>query len=260
MQERHYDFIIIGGGVVGCALARELSRYRVKTALLEKESDLAEGISKANSGVLHGGFNVPPGTLKARFNVEGLRAYPALLTELGVEYRICRKLVVARRREEIPYLERLLDQGEKNRCTGLSLVGREEIRRLQPGVEGAAALYSESTGIVDPYRLTVALGENAAENGVEIFLNRRVDGMERHSGEYRLRCGSEIFSAPLVINAAGFGAEEVARLAGIDVPPVTPVRGSTTSWTEKGRTVSPWRSTRCPPPTAAAWESTSPPP
>ena len=171
---RDYDVMIIGGGVVGSAIARELSRYRLRTALVEKESDVAEGTSKANSGVLHAGFNVPPGSLKARFNAEGLAFFPDLADELDVPSRRSTKLVVAKNRQELEVIERLLEQGRRNGTEGLSIVGRERIEKIAPGVQGEWALYSERTGIINPFLFTIALAENAALNGVDVYLQTEI--------------------------------------------------------------------------------------
>jgi glycerol-3-phosphate dehydrogenase len=138
-----YDVLIIGGGVVGCAIARELSLYSLSVVLLEKEGDVAEGTSKANSGVVHAGFNVKTGSLKARFNIEGAARFPAICEELGVAYRLTKKLVVAKDRSELPYLEKLLEQGRRNGSQGLSIIAGDAIRAIEPDVAGQFALYSE---------------------------------------------------------------------------------------------------------------------
>ena len=126
-QQDIYDIIIIGAGVVGSAIARECSRYRLRTCVLEKETDFCEGISKANSGVLHAGFNVKPGSLKAKLNVEGLNCYPMLAEDLGIEYLLCKKLVVAKNNQEKKHLEHLLKQGNKNGCSGLSIINKKQM-------------------------------------------------------------------------------------------------------------------------------------
>ncbi len=127
-----YDVVVIGGGVVGCAVLRELSRYDLKLLLLEKEADLAEGISKGNSGVIHAGFNVPAGSLKARSNVAGLALMYPLADELGVPHRKTGKLVVALADEDRPRLEELKAEGDRSGVPGLEIVGESDIRRLEP--------------------------------------------------------------------------------------------------------------------------------
>ncbi len=242
-----YDVAVIGGGVVGSAIARELSRYHLRTALLEKEADIAEGISKANSGVLHAGFNVPPGSLKARFNIEGLSFFPELAEELDVPSRRSTKLVVAKDDEERRVLERLIEQGRENGAGGLSIVGADMVSRIAPGVEGKWALYSEHTGIINPFLFTIALAEVALHNGVDIYLQSEVDSVVKlprdrenetrdtsrggnggkSDARYLLRTvGGKEFRASLVINAAGLGSERIARMVEPDFPErIYPCRG-----------------------------------
>ncbi len=209
-----YDLIIIGGGVVGCAIAREASRYQLKTALFEKEPDVAEGISKANSGVLHAGFNVRPGSLKARFNVQGLKMCPEIAHELDVDYKICGKLVIGKSDKDLPYLRKLLEQGEKNGCSGLSIIGKERIHKYEPRVNAKWALLSESTGIITPFQFTIALAENAAENGVEFFLNTEVKQIEALPVRgFRVTVSDgNTFNSKYLINSAGMEAADIKSL------------------------------------------------
>lgn len=223
----NYDLIIIGGGVVGSAIAREASKYKLKTVLFEKEPDVAEGISKANSGVLHAGFNVRPGSLKAKFNVEGLKLCPALADELDVEYSITGKLVVGKSDADLPYLRGLLEQGEKNGCSGLSIIGEQEIRRLQSGVEVKWALLSKSTGIISPFQFTLALAENAAENGVEFRLNTEVSGIAALPGDgFRvMTADGRSAECRIVVNSTGMQAAEIKSLIEEHDTRVFPCRG-----------------------------------
>lgn len=232
-DKKHFDVILIGGGVIGSAIARELSRYNLDIALIEKEGDVAEGISKANSGVMHAGFNVKPGSLKARFNVEGLRMFPHLCSELGVEFKRCTKLVIAKDDREHEYLLKLFAQGRKNRCSGLSMVGEAAIEELAPGVSGKTALYSQATGIVNPYQFTIALAENAHQNGVQVFLNHAVEDIHRttkahgpQQGAFVVRTAQREFTARMVINAAGNHSDKLARMVDPDFPlQIFPCRG-----------------------------------
>ena len=222
-----YDLIVIGGGIVGCAIAREASKYKLKTALLEKEPDVAEGISKANSGVLHAGFNVRPGSLKARFNVEGLKICRSIAEELDVKYRISGKLVVGTADEDLPYLKGLLEQGEKNNCSGLSIIGRDRIKELEPGVSGKWALLSKSTGIITPFQFTIALAENAAQNGVEFRLNTEVSSITPlPEGGFRLTTvGGQFFDCRKIANSTGMHAGQVKSLIEEHEAETFPCRG-----------------------------------
>src|SRR5512143_2759576 len=165
-----HDVAVIGGGVVGCSVLRELSRYDLRLVLLERESDLAEGVSKGNSGVIHAGFNVPPRSLKARTNVAGLKLVYELAETLGVPHRKTGKLVVA-------------------------LADEEAIRRLEPLARGRWALYSPHTGIISPYEFTIALAECAAQNGAEVRLEAPVERVALERDLYRLATPKGTFVA-----------------------------------------------------------------
>jgi len=223
--EARYDVVVIGGGVVGCAVLRELSRYDLSLLLLEKETDLAEGVSKANSGVIHGGFNVPPGSLKAGTNVAGLGLIYGLAAELRVPHRKTGKLVVALTDGEKPRLEELKTQGERNGTPGLEIVGEAGIRRIEPLARGRWALYSPHTGIISPYEFTVALAECGRRNGARVALEAPVESVEFRDGLFRLATPRGVFAARRVVNSAGLFADEVARLAGIDEFRIYPCRG-----------------------------------
>ena len=220
-----YDVAVIGGGVVGCAVLRELSRYDLKLLLLEKETDLAEGISKGNSGVIHAGFNVPSGSLKAKTNVAGLALIYPLAAELGVPHRKTGKLVVALADEDRPRLEELRAEGDRSGVPGLEIVDEAAIRRLEPLARGRWALYSPHTGIISPYELTIALAECAWQNGAEVRLEAPVKAVDFGEGLFRLATPKKTFMARRVINSAGLFSDDVARLAGIDDYRVFPYRG-----------------------------------
>jgi glycerol-3-phosphate dehydrogenase len=152
-----YDVLLVGGGVVGSAIARELSRYQLRIGVLEKNLDVCYESSGRNSGVVHAGFAYEPGTLKARLCVEGNRGMGALSQELDFPFQRCGKVLVGKTDEDLATLRRTLEQGARNGTTGLSLIDKEEIRRLVPHAIGEFALYSENSGIVNPFLYSVAL-------------------------------------------------------------------------------------------------------
>jgi glycerol-3-phosphate dehydrogenase len=223
--ETVYDIVVIGGGVVGCAVLRELSRYDLRLLLLEKEADLAEGISKANSGVIHAGFNVPPGTLKARTNVAGLKTIYRLAAELRVPHRKTGKLVIALTDAERARLEELKAAGDASGSPDLEIVGEDAIRRLEPLARGRWALHSPHTGIISPYEFTIALAECAHQNGAEVRLEAGVGGVRVEGGVFELATPKGVFRARRVVNSAGLFSDEVARLAGMSDYTVFPYRG-----------------------------------
>ncbi len=211
-----FDVAVIGGGVVGCAVLRELSRYRLELLLLEKEADLAEGISKGNSGVIHAGFNVPTGTLKAKANIDGLYRTYKLARELGVPHRRTGKLVVALDASDRPRLEELKAQGDRNGTPGLEIVDESAIRSLAPNVRGLWALSSPHTGIISPYEFTLALAACALANGARILAGTPLTGVAIRPEGYLLATPRGRFTARWVVNCAGLWADDVAALAGIE--------------------------------------------
>lgn len=220
-----YDVAVIGGGVVGSAVLRELARYDLRLLLLEREADLAEGISKGNSGVIHAGFNVPPGSLKAKTNVAGLGMIYGLASELGVPHRKTGKLVVALAEEDGSRLEELKAEGDISGVPDLEIVDEAAIRSLEPLARGRRALYSPHTGIISPYEFTIALAECAWQNGAQVLLEAPVEAVVFRGGLFRLATPKGEFSARRVINSAGLFSDDVARLAGIDDYRIYPYRG-----------------------------------
>ena len=163
-----YDAVIIGGGAVGCAVARELSRWKLKICLVEQGEDVCVGTSKANSAIVHAGFDAPTGSMKARFNVEGSRRMEALSRELDFPYRRNGALVVCFEEAGLPRLEELLQRGRANGVEGLEILRGGRLHELEPALseKAVAALYAPTSAIICPFGMTIALAENAAHNGV----------------------------------------------------------------------------------------------
>lgn len=216
--------VVIGGGVVGALIARELSKLNLSVVLIEKKSDLGQGISKANSAILHGGYDDPPGSLRAKLCAKGNKLYSELSSELKFPVKRTGSLVVAKGRKELARLEALLRDGRKNGVEGLRIVKRNELRLLEPGISNKFdhALYCESAGITEPWMVAIAAAMNARKNGARIVVGEGVVGGRidnRRVRTVKLKTGREI-EADLVINAAGLFYEEVAKLFGVSVPPV----------------------------------------
>lgn len=224
-SNRTYDILIIGGGAVGCAVARELSRSQRSVALVEKEADVAAGTSGRNSAVVHAGFNNRPGSLMAQLCVEGNQGFAALCRQLEVPYRKTGKLLVAFDQEDLAVLRRLLAQGEANGCRGLHLLDQAQLGRSSPRW-GHRGHVSPETGIFDPFLYTVALAENAVANGVHFFFRHPVTAIAPGSqGGYVVTAGRETFSARVVVNAAGLFSDRIAALAGVEGYRIYPCRG-----------------------------------
>ncbi|MGN0887732.1 MAG: FAD-dependent oxidoreductase [Kiritimatiellia bacterium] len=208
------DVIVIGAGVVGCSIARELSRYNLNVAVLEAGSDVAEGASKANSAIVHAGFDAKPGTNKARFNVLGNQMFEDTCRELKVPFRRNGSLVLAFNDEEKGALGDLVSKAAKNGVP-VELIGREELRRREPNVspEAVAALWAPTGGICCPYELTFRTAENAAANGVEFCFDAKVVSIKAEGDLWRI-AGEDgrSFAARAVVNAAGIHSDELNNL------------------------------------------------
>lgn len=226
MPMKRYDVVVIGAGVSGCAVARELARGRRKIAVLEKASDVCEGTSKANSGIVHAGYDAVPGTLKARLNVRGNEMMEKLSGELDFPFKRNGSLVLCFDKKEMDGLEKLLQRGLQNGVKSLRILTPEEVWEMEPGIsrEIAGALYAPTGGIVCPFGLNIALAENAAENGVDFYLEHGVEEIQVCSC-YHIFAGGEWFAAPIVINAAGVYADVLHNMVSSHKLQITPRRG-----------------------------------
>ncbi|MBS7359758.1 MAG: FAD-dependent oxidoreductase [Oscillospiraceae bacterium] len=213
-----YDVAVIGAGVVGSLITRELSKYNIKIALLERANDCAMGATKANSAIVHAGFDAIPGTLKAKLNVRGVELMKKTCEELHVPLKNNEALVVAFSDEEMPHLQELLQRGIANGVPDLRIVGREELVKLEPNIgdKAVGALVAPTSSIVCPYELTIAGVENAVTNGAEFLRNCQVTNIKSENGEFVLTTSLGEIKADYVINAAGVHSGEVAKLIGDD--------------------------------------------
>jgi len=221
MPDIEYDVVIIGAGAVGISLARELSRYCLEILVLEASDDVASGATRANSGIVHGGYAAKPVSLKAEFSLAGNRFFPELARELDFPYQQTGSVVLAFDDENLTALEDLQENGRLNGVENLEIIGREEtlrrIPRLNPA-EVRGGLFCPDAGIVSPYEYAIALAENAIANGIAIKLNSPVTAIASETGRnstvIRIEAGGRDYKSPFVVNAAGTGAEAIARMAG----------------------------------------------
>ena len=221
------DVIIIGAGVSGCAIARELSRYQLDICVLERESDICEGTSKANSGIVHGGFDAKPGTLKAKLNVLGNSMMDEMSKKLDFEFKRNGSMVVCQNEMGIPALEKLLEQGKENGVKGMKILKREQALELEPNLADGvyAVLHIPSGGIVCPFGMNIAYAENAAQNGVEFKLGTEVQLIERVGQDYRIQTNQGVFDTKYVINAAGVYADVFHNMVSEQNLHIMPRRG-----------------------------------
>jgi len=219
---------VIGAGIVGALIARELTRYEADVLLFEREADVGWGVTKANSGIVHGGFHDEPGTLRARFCASGNAMYEALSRELDVPFRRIGAYVLAFGEEELAVLKELQAQGEENGVPGLEIHPREEVLAREPHVnpEVRAGLWSPTVGITEPWTVAIAAVENAVANGLELHLAEEVTGIEVRSGRVQaVVTGKGRYPVDAVVNAAGLFADQIAEMAGLKEPVLFPRRG-----------------------------------
>ena len=222
-----YDVIIIGAGVTGCAVARYLSRYQGSALVLERAEDVCCGTSKANSAIIHAGFDAAHGSLMAKMNVQGNRMVPGLAKELDFPFRRNGSLVVCMSEEDMPRLRALYENGVKNGVEGLEIVDAQRLHELEPNVSknAVAALWAPTGGIVCPFNMTIALAENANANGVDFRFNTKVTGFTRGEEGWTVHTEQGDFRTRYVVNAAGVYADVLHNMVSSRKLHITPRRG-----------------------------------
>ena len=221
------DVIIIGAGVSGCAVARELSRYVLDICVLEKESEVCEGTSKANSGIVHGGFDAKPGTLKAKLNVLGNQMMDEMAEKLDFPFRRNGAMVVCQSKEEMAVLEELMERGKKNGVEGMEMLSRSQALLLEPNLADTvyAAIHIPSSGIVCPFEMNLAYAENAVQNGVQFHLETEVKQIEKMENGFRVLTDKGMLETRFLINAAGVYADIFHNMVSREKIHITPRRG-----------------------------------
>lgn len=222
-----YDVIIIGAGVTGCAVARYLSRYQGSALVLERAEDVCCGTSKANSAIIHAGFDAAHGSLMAKMNVQGNRMVPGLAKELDFPFRMNGSLVVCMSEEDMPRLQALYENGVKNGVERLEIVDAQRLHELEPNVSknAVAALWAPTGGIVCPFNMTIALAENANANGVDFRFNTKVTGFTRGEEGWTVHTEQGDFRTRYVVNAAGVYADVLHNMVSPRKLHITPRRG-----------------------------------
>ncbi len=222
-----YDAAIIGAGVVGSCIARELSKYNIKACVIEREEDVCDGTSKANSAIIHAGFDAKPGSLKAKMNVRGSEMMEELSKELDFPYRRNGSLVVCAKGQDESILDKLLEQGLANGVKDLRIIESEELREMEPNLADDVykALYAPTGAIVCPFNMTIAFAENACDNGVEFFLNTNVEKVEKSGDHFLITTDSKTIETKTVINAAGVYADSINNMVNEKKYHIIPRRG-----------------------------------
>ena len=224
-----YDAVVIGGGVIGSAIIRYLSLYNMKTLLVEKEEDISSGTTKANSGIVHAGYDPEPGTLKAKLNVKGAKMIKEESGKLHFDYKVNGAMVVSFSPNDDYKIDELYERGIKNGVEDMEIISGDEARRLEPNLSEniTKCLYLKSSAIVCPFSLTQALSENAYENGAEFKFNTKVETIERIEDGYRIKTDNGlIITSNAVINAAGVYGDTINNMVSGKKLHITPRRGS----------------------------------
>ncbi len=212
-----YDVVVIGAGVVGCAIARQLSRYKIRVAVLEAGSDVAMGASRANSAIVHAGYDCEPGTNMARVNVAGNALYDSWCRELSVPLKRCGSLVLAFDERDMEEVKRLYDKGIANGVPGMKILNRAEALEKQPGLadDVVGALWAETGAITCPYEMTIACAENAHANGVEFYFNFKAEKIITLKDAVEVEDDKNVlFRSRFVVNAAGLHSDDISHLMG----------------------------------------------
>lgn len=222
-----YDVVIIGCGIVGAATAYELSKYQLKVLVLEAEDDVSMGQTKANSAIVHAGYDPEPGTLMATLNVKGCAMAKELCEKLSVHYKNNGSLVVAFSEKEMETVHTLYNRGVENGVPNLQILNKEELLAKEPNLstEAVGALYAPSAGIVNPWELCIALAEVALENGVELVVNSRVTNIEKTATGYRVETPAHTYDTRYVFNAAGVHSDEIHDMVAAPHFQIIPCRG-----------------------------------
>ncbi len=223
-----YDVIIIGAGIIGTTISRELSKYLGRFLVLEKHNDVSCGTTKANSGIVHAGFDAKVGSRKAFFNVRGAKMYPKLAEELEFPYRKNGALVLAFDEDKENILGELLNKAKLNGVSNVEIISKDEIKKIEPNVsdEVTKALYAKDSGIVSPYEMCIAFAENASTNGVEYEFNKEVSKIEKVNDHFVIYCKDNTkYECKVVVNASGVHSDEINNMLSSVKYHITPRKG-----------------------------------
>lgn len=222
-----FDITIIGAGIVGTSAARELSRYDLKVLLLDREIDVANGTTKANSAIIHAGYDALPGTLKAKLNASGNKMFDKMCDELSVPFKRIGSIVVAFSDEDMASVRELYDRGVLNGIPEMEIVGREKLKEIEPNISDNAvgALWAKTAGIISPYELCIAQAENAVQNGVELRLETEVTGIEKLEDKFIIKTNKGEIETKYIVNCAGLFSDRINTMLGGEKFEVVPRKG-----------------------------------
>ena len=222
-----YDVAIIGSGIVGAACAYRLSRFNLKTVVIEKNNDVCCGTTKANSAIIHAGYDPKPNTLMARLNVEGSKMTQEICEKLAIPYKQIGSLVAAFSEEEAKTIEELYQRGVKNGVQDIKVIGKDELKKLEPNIsdEAVCALYAPTSAIVNPWEYGLAMAETAVRNGTEIMLEAEVTGIDKKENSWNIHTAKGDIEAAYVINAAGVNSDDIHNMVAEETFRILPSAG-----------------------------------
>ena len=222
-----YDVIIVGSGIIGSSVARFLSQYKGNFLVLEKEDDVSCGTTKANSGIVHAGFDAKVGSKKAYFNVRGAKMYPHLAKELDFPYEQNGAFVLSFSLDGLKDLNELLERAKQNNVSDVTILTGDEIRRIEPNVSKDVkhGLYAKTSGIVSPYEMCIAMAENAATNGVDFKFNEKVIDVKKNNNLFVIKTENTTYETKVLINAAGLYSDEINNMISNEKYHITPRKG-----------------------------------
>ena len=222
-----YDVAIIGSGIVGAACAYRLSRFNLKTVVIEKNNDVCCGTTKANSAIIHAGYDPKPNTLMARLNVEGSKMTQEICEKLDIPYKQIGSLVAAFSEEEAKTIEELYQRGVKNGVQDIKVIGKDELKKLEPNIsdEAVCALYAPTAAIVNPWEYGLAMAETAVRNGTEIMLEAEVTGIDKKENSWNIHTAKGDIEAAYVINAAGVNSDDIHNMVAEETFRILPSAG-----------------------------------
>lgn len=222
-----YDITIVGAGITGTFIARELSKYNLNILLIDKENDIANGTTKANTALIHAGYDAPSNTNMAHFNVIGNSMFDKVCEDLDVPFKRIGSLVLAFNNEDKKTIENLYERGIKNQVPDLEIISKDRIKKLEPNIveNVVAALYAKTAGIIGPWELAIALAENAIENGVKLQLNTEVLNIEKINEHYHITTNNGIIDSKIIINCAGVYADKLNNMVSNNKFNILPRKG-----------------------------------
>lgn len=222
-----YDVIIIGAGVTGCAVAYELSKYNTNVLILEKENDVSMGTTKANSAIIHAGYDPDPGTDMAKYNVKGNEMIRNMVADLDVPFAQIGSLVVAFSEDELPTLKTLYDRGVENGVPDMEIWDEAKLKEEEPNIakEAKGALFAPTAGVINPWDFALAMAEVAVKNGAELKVNTKVENIEKIDGGYKVTTNNGTYEAKFICNAAGVQADQISEMVNEKKFTITPNKG-----------------------------------